>query len=66
METKKDKRQALSGLDRIVQVPGSRVLYYLEDGSCRTFVNEELMYIPEDTQVHSEWVSKWKKSHIIL
>ena len=43
-------------LDRIAQEPGSRVLYYLQDGSDRAFVREELVHVPEDTQVPPEWV----------
>ena len=38
-------------LDRIVQDPGNRVLYYLQDGPDRAFVREELMHVSEDTQV---------------
>ena len=38
-------------LDRIVQDPNNRVLYYLQDGPDRAFVREELMYVSEDTQV---------------
>ena len=41
-------------LDRIVQEPGNRVLYYLQDGPDRAFVREELMHISEDTQVPPE------------
>ena len=41
-------------LDRIVQDPGSRVLYYLQDGPDRAFVREELMHVSEDTQVHPD------------
>ena len=47
-------------LDRIVQDPGNRVLYYLQDGPDRTFVREELMHVSEDTQVPPDWVSEWK------
>ena len=47
-------------LDRIVQKPGNRVLYYLQDGPDRAFVSKELMHISEDTQVPPEWVSEWK------
>ena len=47
-------------LDRIAQEPGSRVLYYLQDGSDRAFVREELMHVSEDTQVPPDWVSEWK------
>ena len=46
-------------IDRIVQEPGNRVLYYFQDGSNSPFVREELMHISEDTQVHSDWVSEW-------
>ena len=38
-------------LDRIVQEPGNRVLYYLQGGPNRAFVREELMHVSEDTQV---------------
>ena len=47
-------------LDRIVQEPGNRVLYYLQDGPNRAFVSEKLMHISEDTQVSPDWVSEWK------
>ena len=46
-------------LDRIVQDPGQRVLYYLADDPKRAFVREELMQIPEGTEVPPEWVKKW-------
>ena len=46
-------------IDRIVQEPGNRVLYYLQDGSDRAFVLEELMHICEDTQVPPHWMSEW-------
>ena len=38
-------------LDRIVQDPGNRLLYYLQDGPDRAFVSEELIHFSEDTQV---------------
>ena len=38
-------------LGGIVQEPGNRVLYYLQDGPNRDFVREELMLVSEDTQV---------------
>ena len=66
MEIKKYERQTLSGvkktyrLDRIVQERGNCILYYLLDEPDRAFASEELMRIPEDTQVPPEWVSKWK------
>ena len=46
-------------LDRIVENPEQRVLYYLANGPERGFVCEELMLIPEDTQVPPEWVKDW-------
>ena len=66
METKKRRATDLVcskntyRLDRIVQEPVNRVLYYLLDGPDRAFVCEELMNISEDTQVPPDWVSKWK------
>ena len=53
-------------LDRIVQDPGNRVLYYLQDGPDRAFVREELMHVSEDTQVPPDWVNEWKYSRIIF
>ena len=47
-------------LDRIVQDPGNRVLYYLQDGPDRAFVLEEFMHVSEDPQVPPDWVSEWK------
>ena len=46
-------------LDRIVENPGQRVLYYLADGPQRAFVREELMLVSEDTEVPPEWVKEW-------
>ena len=54
-------------LDRIVQNPGQRVLYYLApsgaagdaDSPQRAFVREELMLVSEDTEVPPEWVKEW-------
>ena len=49
-------------LEQVVQDPGNRVLYYLQDGRDRAFVSEELMHVSEDTQVppDTDWVSEWK------
>ena len=47
-------------LDRIVQDPGNRVLYYLQERLDRAFVREKLIYVFEDTQVPPDWVSEWK------
>ena len=47
-------------LDRIVQDPGNRVLYYLQDGPDRAFLREELMHVSEDTKVPPDGVGQWK------
>ena len=44
----------------MIQEPGNRVLYYLQNGPDRAFVPEELMHISEDTQVPPDWVNEWK------
>ena len=46
-------------LDRIVENPGGRVLYYLTDGPQRAFVREELMQIPEGTEVPPDYAKEW-------
>ena len=38
---------------------GNRVMYYLEDGPERTFVSEELMLIPEDTELPPDYIQEW-------
>ena len=40
-------------LDRTVQEPENRVLYYLQDGP-------ELMPVSKDFRVPPDWVSEWK------
>ena len=40
-------------LREIVENSGNRVVYYLNDGPERAFVKEELMLIPEDTELPS-------------
>ena len=44
--------------DQIVHQPGNCVLYYLQDRPDRASVHEELMHIPDDTQVPPDWVSE--------
>ena len=44
----------------IVQDPGNRVLYYLQDKPERAFVREELIHVSEDTQAPPDWANKWK------
>ena len=46
-------------LDEIIQNKGERVLYYLRDGPKRSFVREELMLIPEETQLPPDYVQGW-------
>ena len=46
-------------LDGIIQDDGERVLYYLRDGPKRSFVREELMLIPEETQLPPDYVQNW-------
>lgn len=46
-------------LDRIVQNLEQRVLYYLADGPKRAFVREELMKVPEGTELPPDWVKEW-------
>ena len=47
-------------LDRIVQEPGNRILYYLQGGPERAFVREELMQVPETSEKPPDWVQGWK------
>ena len=47
-------------LDRVIEDPRNRVLYYLaKPAPERAFVSEELMLIPEDTEVPPDWVKEW-------
>ena len=46
-------------LKEIVEDAGNRVMYYLKDGSERAFVSEELMLIPEDTELPPDYVQEW-------
>ena len=46
-------------LSKIVQQPNNRIMYYLLDGPNRSFVKEELMRIPEDTEPPPDYVQKW-------
>ena len=43
-----------------LQEPGNCVLSYLQGGSNRSFVREELMHVSEDTQAPPDGVSEWK------
>ena len=46
-------------LREIVEDYGNRVMYYLKDRPERAFVKEELMLIPEDTELPPDYVQKW-------
>ena len=46
-------------LKEIVENPGNRVMYYLSGGPERAFVSEELMLIPEDTELPPDYVQAW-------
>ena len=45
-------------LREIMKNPGNHVMYYLRDGPERTFVSEELMLIPEDTELPPDYVQE--------
>ena len=38
---------------------GNRVMYNLRDGPEQAFVSEELMLIPEDTELPPYYVQEW-------
>ena len=46
-------------LREVVEGAGNRVMYYLKDGPERSFVSEELMLIPEDTELPPDYVQAW-------
>ena len=46
-------------LREIMESPGNRVMYYLRDRPERAFVSEELMLIPEDTELPPDYVQEW-------
>ena len=58
-------------LREVVESPGNRMMYYLADGTAglgtppgshgpeRAFVSEELMLIPEDTELPPDYVQEW-------
>ena len=39
--------------------PGNLVTYYLLNGPEKAFVSEELMLIPEDTELPPDYVQEW-------
>ena len=46
-------------LREVVESPGNHVMYYLADGPEQAFVLEELMLIPEDTELPPDYVQEW-------
>ena len=46
-------------LREIVENPSNRVMYYLKDGPERSFVSEEFMLIPDDTELPPDYVQAW-------
>ena len=46
-------------LREVVESPGNRVMYYLLNGAERAFVSEQLMLIPEDTELPPDYVQTW-------
>ena len=46
-------------LKEIGEGSGNRVMYCLSDGPERAFVKEELMLIPEDTELPPDYVQQW-------
>ena len=46
-------------LREIIEDPCNRVMYYLSGGPERAFVSEELMLIPEDTELPPDYVQAW-------
>ena len=46
-------------LREIVEGPSNRMMCHLKDGPERTFVSEELMLIPEDTELPPDYVQAW-------
>ena len=42
-----------------MESPGNHMMYYLADGLERAFVSEELMLIPEDTEMPPDHVQEW-------
>ena len=46
-------------LREIAENPGNHVIYYLLDGPERAFVSEELMLIPEGTELPPDYVQEW-------
>ena len=46
-------------LRKIVKDSGNHVMYYLSEGPERAFASEELMLIPEGTELPPDYIQKW-------
>jgi len=46
-------------LKEVIEDPGNRMIYFLEDGPIRSFVKEELMMIPENSSLPPDYVHSW-------
>ena len=46
-------------LREFAENPDNQVMYYLIDGPERAFVSEELMLIPEDTELPPDYIQEW-------
>ena len=46
-------------LRKIAENPGNHMMYYLLDRPEQAFVSEELMLIPENTELPPEYVQEW-------
>ena len=46
-------------LGEIIENTGNHGMYYLKHGPERGFVSEELMLIPEDTELPPDYVQEW-------
>ena len=46
-------------ISEIIKEPNNRIIYMLENGPGRSFVREELMWIPEDTELPPKYVKNW-------
>ena len=48
-------------LSEVMSSPGNRAMYYFADGPERAFIKEELMLIPEDTELPPNFVKNDEK-----
>ena len=46
-------------LVKVVEDNDNRAMYFLRDGPNRSFVSEELMIVPENTENPPDYVKKW-------